>query len=153
VTASTARWPATAASSACFYADHLSDAFGALFVLGGLALSGLMSPLVAAAFLVAFYLLAIETYLAAYALGRFKISRGPFGGTELRIVLALANVAAFLRPAVPVSGVPVLLFDLLGAPAAALLAALAVAAGIGGTRELLRQEGTARHPRAPAVRA
>ena len=45
--------------------------------LGGLALSGWMSPLVAAAVLVAYFLLAIETYLATYAIGRFKISWGP----------------------------------------------------------------------------
>ena len=74
-----------------FYVDHLADAFGALLVLGGLALSGLMSPLVAAGVLVAYFLLAIETYLATYAIGRFKISWGPFGGTELRIVLASLN--------------------------------------------------------------
>ncbi len=35
-----------------------------------------MSPLVAAIVLGAYFLLAIETYLAAYALGTFKISWG-----------------------------------------------------------------------------
>ena len=81
-----------------FYVDHLVDAFGVLFVLGGLALSGLMSPIVAAGFLVAYYLLSIETYLATYAIGRFKISWGPVGGTELRIGLAVVNVLVFLQP-------------------------------------------------------
>ena len=65
---------------------------------GGLALSGLMSPLVAAGLLVAYYLLAIETYLATYAIGRFKISWGPVGGTELRIVLAAVNGLVFCGP-------------------------------------------------------
>jgi hypothetical protein len=74
-----------------FYVDHLADAFGALFVLGGLALSGLMSPLVAAGVVTAYFLLAIETYLATYTIGRFEVSHGPFGGTELRILLAIAN--------------------------------------------------------------
>jgi archaetidylinositol phosphate synthase len=134
-----------------FYADHLADAFGVLFVLGGLALSGLMSPLVAAAFLVAYYLLAIESYLATYALGRFKISWGPVGGTELRILLALVNVAVLLWPTVRVGGGPVRVFDLLAAPAAALLLALAVTAGVRGTRELRRQEGSARRPRTEAA--
>ena len=67
-----------------FYVDHLADAFGALFVLGGLALSGLMSPLVAAAFLAAYYLLAIETYLATLChrplqdlLGTLRRDRAP----------------------------------------------------------------------------
>ena len=84
-TASTARSRATGGVERPrfgFYVDHLVDAFGALLVLGGLALSGLMSPLVAAALLVAYFLLAIETYLATYAIGRFKISWGPVGGTR-----------------------------------------------------------------------
>jgi phosphatidylglycerophosphate synthase len=131
-----------------FYVDHLADAVGALFVLGGLALSGLMSPLVAAFFLVAYYLLAIETYLATYAIGRFNVSWGPFGGTELRILLAFVNGLVLWRPKLVLGGKEWLAFDVLGAGAAAVLAALAVVAGIRGTRALARAEGWA-----PAVRA
>jgi phosphatidylglycerophosphate synthase len=126
-----------------FYVDHLADAFGALCVLGGLALSGLMSPLVAAGFLVAYYLLAIETYLATYAIGRFKISWGPFGGTELRILLAAVNVFVLFWPRVSGSGGSWLVFDVLGAAASAGLLALAFVAGIRGTRALVRAEGWA----------
>jgi len=131
-----------------FYVDHLVDAFGALFVLVGLGLSGLMSPLVAGGLLVAYYLLAIESYLATHALGTFKISWGPFGGTELRIVLALVNLAVLRWPAIGIAGETVRLFDILGVSAAAALASLAVVAGFRGTRALLRLEGTARHPHA-----
>jgi len=126
-----------------FYVDHLVDAFGALFVLGGLALSGLMSPLVAAGFLAAYFLLAIETYLATYAIGRFKISWGPVGGTELRVLLAAVNVFVLFRPRVLVSGSSWLVFDVLGAAAAAGLVILAVVSGIRGTRALARAEGWA----------
>jgi phosphatidylglycerophosphate synthase len=126
-----------------FYVDHLLDAFGALLLLGGLALSGLMSPLVAAVFLAAYYLLAVETYLATYAIGRFKISWGPVGGTELRLVLAALNVLVLVRPRVVLGGSSWLLFDALGAVASVALVALAVVAGIGGTRALVRAEGWA----------
>jgi len=126
-----------------FYVDHLVDALGALFVLGGLALSGLMSPLVAAGFLVAYYLLAIETYLATYAIGRFKISWGPVGGTELRLLLAAANVFVLFRPRLSAAFGSVLVFDALAAGAAAILMILAVVAGIRGTRALARAEGWA----------
>jgi phosphatidylglycerophosphate synthase len=126
-----------------FYVDHLVDAFGALLVLGGLGLSGLMSPLVAAGLLVAYFLLAIETYLATYAIGRFKISWGPLGGTELRILLATANVLALVRPRVSVAGGSWLLFDVVGVVASAALLVLAVVAGIRGTRALARMEGWA----------
>jgi phosphatidylglycerophosphate synthase len=126
-----------------FYVDHLVDAFGALLVLGGLALSGLMSPLVAAGFLVAYFLLAIETYLATYAIGRFKISWGPFGGTELRILLAVVNGLVFFQPRVSVGGSSWLVFDVLGVGATAALGVLAVVAGIRGTRALALAEGWA----------
>jgi len=127
-----------------FYVDHLADAFGALFLLGGLALSGLMSPLVAAGVLTAYFLLAIETYLATYTIGRFEISYGPFGGTELRILLATANVFILRCPVWTVGGSEGLVFDVLGAGVAAVLAILAVVAGIRGTRALVRVEGWAR---------
>jgi len=129
-----------------FYVDHLVDALGALLLVLGLGLSGLMSPLVAAGLLVAYYLLAIESYLATYALGRFKISWGPVGGTELRILLALVSLAVLRWPTLDAFGHDVLLFDLIAVPAAAVLAALAVTAGVRGTRELLRLEGSARAP-------
>jgi len=126
-----------------FYVDHLVDAFGVLFVLGGLALSALMSPLVAAGFLIAYYLLAIESYLATYAIGRFKISWGAVGGTELRIVLALVNGLVLYRPRLSLGGSSWLAFDVLGVGATAALGVLAVVAGIRGTRALARAEGWA----------
>lgn len=126
-----------------FYVDHLSDAFGVLLALGGLALSGWMSPLVAAALLASYFLLAIESYLASYVLGTFRISWGPFGGTELRIALVLLNLIVFLRPQLSLAGRSVLVFDLVGLPAAVVLLVLAVVAGLAGTRALARLEGWA----------
>ncbi len=136
-----------------FYVDHLADAFGALFVLAGLAASGWMSPLAAALVLVAYFLLAIETYLATYTLGRFKISWGPVGGTELRIVIAALNLAVFLRPRVSLLGSSWLVFDLAGLGLALLLILVATAAGIRATRALAREEGWAPvwRPKAAAV--
>jgi len=131
-----------------FYVDHLVDAVGALLVLGGLAFSGLMSPLVAAGFLVAYYLLAIETYLATYAIGRFKISYGPFGGTEIRILLAAVNVLVLFEPQVTLGGASWRLLDVLGVVGGAGLVVLALAAGIRGTRALAREEGCAPGDRA-----
>jgi archaetidylinositol phosphate synthase len=132
-----------------FYVDHLADAFGALFLLGGLALSGLMSPLVAAALLAAYYLLAVETYLATYTIGRFKISWGPFGGTELRIMLAAVNVLVLFQPRLSLGGSSWLALDVLGGGATAALGVLAVVAGVRGTRALARVEGWA--PPLPAA--
>jgi phosphatidylglycerophosphate synthase len=127
-----------------FYVDHLVDAFGALFLIGGLALSGLMTPLVGAWLLVAYFLLGIQTYLAAYAIGRFKISWGGLGGTELRLLLAGLNVLVMLQPEVNVAGASWLVFDLVGAAAAAALVVVSVVAGVRGTLALAREEGWGR---------
>jgi phosphatidylglycerophosphate synthase len=97
-----------------FYVDHMADALGALFLLGGLALSGFVGVVLAAGLLLAYYLLSIHIYLATYTLGTFKISYGPFGGTELRLLLLAGNLALLRWPVVPVLGRPYRLFDLLG---------------------------------------
>lgn len=78
-----------------FYVDHIVDAFSALFLLGGLGLSGYMSPLVALGLLVAYLMLSVEIYLASYTLGDFKISYFKMGPTELRILLSIGNLALF----------------------------------------------------------
>jgi phosphatidylglycerophosphate synthase len=52
-----------------FYVDHLVDAFGALFLLVGLAASGLVSERLALALLVAYYFFSINMYLATCSLG------------------------------------------------------------------------------------
>src|SRR5579872_6101500 len=72
-----------------FYVDHIIDSFGATFLMGGLALSGLLHWQIAAAMLVSFLLLSIETYLATYTLGVFQLAFARFGPTELRLLLAL----------------------------------------------------------------
>jgi phosphatidylglycerophosphate synthase len=83
-----------------FYVDHIVDSFGALALMGGLALSGYMHPWLAIALLVAFLLLSIQSYLATYTLGEFRLSFWSFGPTELRILLALGNLALLRWPVV-----------------------------------------------------
>ncbi|MFZ0477787.1 MAG: CDP-alcohol phosphatidyltransferase family protein [Terriglobales bacterium] len=78
-----------------FYVDHMVDSFGAVAMMGGLALSGYMHPAIAIALLVAFLLLSIQSYLATYTLGEFQLSFWRFGPTELRVLLAIGNLALF----------------------------------------------------------
>src|SRR5215475_1857039 len=47
-----------------FYVDHVVDAFGTFFLLGGLAVSGYMSERVAVGLLIVYFMLSIEVYLA-----------------------------------------------------------------------------------------
>ena len=126
-----------------FYVDHIADTFGALFLLGGLALSGYMSLLVAAGLLLAYYMLSIEVFLATYTVGTFHMSFGGFGPTELRILLAIGNVALYLHPGVPmvhVLGEQYLLFDVGGTIAMIGMVLMMTAAAIKHTVMLYRAE-------------
>jgi archaetidylinositol phosphate synthase len=83
-----------------FYLDHMLDSIGSVVLLGGLAVSGYMNPLIATGLLVLFLLLSIQSYLATYAIGEFRMSFWSFGPTELRILLAIGNLALFRWPTV-----------------------------------------------------
>ena len=80
-----------------FYVDHILDSIGSVALMAGLALSGYMSPWVATGLLVLFLLLSIQSYLATYTLGEFHLSFFRFGPTELRVLLAIGNLALFSR--------------------------------------------------------
>jgi archaetidylinositol phosphate synthase len=83
-----------------FYVDHMVDSFGALCIMGGLGLSGFMHPYISGGLLIGFLLLSIQSYLAAYSIGEFRLSFWNFGPTELRVLLAAGNLALLRWPRV-----------------------------------------------------
>jgi phosphatidylglycerophosphate synthase len=119
-----------------FYVDHLVDALGALFLLGGLGLSGYMSPFIALALLVAYLLLLVETFLATYTLRTFTMSHFKIGPTELRILLAAGNLVLLFHPMAEVFGREYRLFDVGGAVATCGLLATLTVAAVANTRAL-----------------
>jgi phosphatidylglycerophosphate synthase len=123
-----------------FYVDHLVDALGALFLLVGLAASGLVSERIALALLVAYYFFSINMYLATCSLGVFKISYGLLGGTELRILLAAVNLWVLVQPRVTLVGRSWLVFDLLAGFGAAGVAFVALRSAAQVTKRLYDQE-------------
>ncbi len=123
-----------------FYVDHIVDAFGILFLVGGMSLSGYMTPYVGLALLVAYFMLSIEVYLATYSLGTFKITYFKVGPTELRILLALGNLVLLFRSTSTIFGHQYLLFDVGGVVAAIGLMVTLVVSTIEHTRELYRAE-------------
>jgi phosphatidylglycerophosphate synthase len=123
-----------------FYVDHVVDAFGAAFLLGGLGLSGYMSPLVASGLLVAYLMLSVEVFLATHALGTFRMSYFKLGPTELRILLAIGTAAAWLHPTSLVFGRTFLLFDVAGVIGIVGLLATLVVSAMRNTRALYLAE-------------
>ena len=137
-----------------FYVDHMVDALGTFFLLGGMALSGYMSPLVAGGLLVAYFLLSIEVYLATYTIGTFHISFWKFSPTELRILLTIGNVALLFRPMARIAGHTWPLFDFGGVIGICGMAAMLLVAAVRHTAYLYRAEPvpgkTSRAAEAPA---
>jgi phosphatidylglycerophosphate synthase len=123
-----------------YYVDHVVDVFGAFFLLGGLGLSGFMSPFVAAGVMVLYLMVVSEIYLAAYAVGTFRIHFLRLGPTELRILFAIGTLYLLYKPTVTVLGTRALLFDVGGICAIGGLAVTLVVSAARNTRTLYRRE-------------
>jgi len=123
-----------------YYVDHVIDAVGTLFLLGGLALSGYMSPIVALALLAAYFLVLIEVYLATHVLKTFRMDVFFIGPTELRIVLAIGTLVLLVHPNATILGRTWPLFDVGGVVAAIGLLVAFVVSATRNTRQLYREE-------------
>ncbi len=123
-----------------FYVDHVIDAVGALFLLGGLALSGYMHPAIAIGLLLAYNLLAMESYLASYTIGEFRLTHFLFGPTELRVLLIVGNLYLLYKPIVHVLGRTVRLFDVGGAIGITGMLLIFIITAVRNTAKLYREE-------------
>jgi archaetidylinositol phosphate synthase len=98
-----------------FYVDHVLDIAGISFLMGGLALSGFMTPVIALAVLAAYLLVSAEVFLATGVRGEFRMSFLHVGPTELRILLAIGIATLPTHAKVtPFDAGPFLLFDIGG---------------------------------------
>src|SRR5712672_3326041 len=116
-----------------FYVDHMIDTFGGLFLMGGLAISGIVDWRIALGMFIAFLMLSVEVYLAAYTLGTFRLSFAKFGPTEIRILLALGNAALWFYPEARIFGFSFRFFDVCGIVAIAGMALMLIISTICNT--------------------
>jgi archaetidylinositol phosphate synthase len=126
-----------------FYVDHLIDSFGALLLTAGLAASAYMAWPTGAALLVAFLLLSIESYLATYTLGVFHMSHAGLGPTEIRILLAIANLTLYFHPQsayIHLAHYRYRLLDFVGIISAVVMFIMLIAASLAHTRTLYQLE-------------
>jgi phosphatidylglycerophosphate synthase len=135
-----------------FYVDHIIDTFGTMFVIVGLAVSGYMTERVAAGALVVFLMLAINSYLATYTLGIFKISHWKLGPTEIRLVLIIGNLMLLNSPYTGrIFGQRFLLFDVGGVVAIVGMGAMLVFSSLRNTHALYRLEPMPEVPTTPTT--
>ncbi len=124
-----------------FYVDHIVDIVGSLFLLGGLATSGYMDPLIGLGLLVGFLMVSAERYLATHVLGVFRLSFMGMGPTELRILLAIGTLFLLYKPIVKLGGLGSFhLFDLGGICSIAGMAVTLIVSSIRNTRFLYQAE-------------
>jgi len=124
-----------------FYVDHVLDMMGTFFLLGGLGVSGYMSPLLALGMLAAYLMVAAEEFLATHVQHVFHLSFLRIGPTELRILLAVGTVYLLYKPWVYLYGLgPFRLFDVGGSIAIAGLGAKLLVSAAHNARALYRAE-------------
>jgi phosphatidylglycerophosphate synthase len=124
-----------------YYLDHVIDSAGMLLLFGGMALGGYVTPVIALATLVAYYLLSIEVYLATYSLGTFRLSFWSIGPTELRIILAAATALVYaVQPHTVIFSLTWRPFDIGAMVAIVGLLVTATRSAISNTRALYRAE-------------
>lgn len=132
-----------------YYLDHVLDLAGSAALVGGIAFSGFMSPIIALAMLSGYFALSAEAFLATHVLGTFRLATWGIGPTELRVLLAVGTLRLLSgQPVVRVAGVGSLgLFDLGGGIALAGMTMVLAVSAWRNTRTLARLEPPARAPR------
>jgi archaetidylinositol phosphate synthase len=128
-----------------FYVDHVLDCAGIALLVLGMAASGLMSLPLALGFVVAYFLVSLEVYLATYCLATFRMSFMGFGPTELRVLVAAGNLLALHSPTATVFGETMPLFDVGAAVAIPVLLIAFLIGAVRNGRALFAAE-----PRPPA---
>jgi len=123
-----------------YYVDHIIDAFGTLFLALGLGLSGYMSFTVSLIFVIAYFMMSIQTYLASSVFKVFQISFWKLSPTEVRIALIAGNTYAWYRPEVTLMGKSYLIFDLGAVVSIAGMFIMLIITTIRNTVRLYREE-------------
>ncbi len=123
-----------------FDVDQMIDTFGGFFLVGGLAISGFIDKRIALGVFVAFLMLSVQVYLATYTVGTFELSFAKFGPTEIRILLALGNIALWFHPDARIFGSSCRIFDVGGIVAIAGMSVMLVVSTIFNTVKLYRAE-------------
>jgi hypothetical protein len=101
-------------------------------LIGGMALSGFITPVIGMTLLVAYLLVSAEVFLATAVNGQFRMSFFSVGPTELRIILAAGALRLLSGPTVNPFGLGTVLLLDVGAVIAT--AGLAVALITGASR-------------------
>lgn len=127
-----------------YFIDHSADGLGNLLILGGLGASPYVRFDVALFALAGYYLLSMHAFLAARILGELKLSYVAAGPTELRLVLIAMTLCMMALGPVQSPVTSFTWFDLVVAPAGAILILLFVTQTIVTARRISSQGESSR---------
>jgi len=124
-----------------YYVDHVVDLIGTSALLGGMAISGHMSAIIAVALLATFTIVEAEVFLATHVQRIFRLSCFGFGPTELRVLLSIGTLYLYTNSTVHIADFgPYLLFDVGGIVSIVCLVTAFVFSAIRNTRILYNEE-------------
>lgn len=128
-----------------FFVDHTTDAISQLLIFLGLGLTPYVSFNVACLALIAYLLLSVLVYVRTCVVGKFQISYGKLGPTEIRVLAILLNTVMYFAGvralSLPLGVLGNFLFtpyDLIVALVAALLFIFFMVTAVQETRRLSR---------------
>lgn len=129
-----------------YYVDHVIDLIGTASLLGGMALSNYMNPLIALALLATFALVEAEVFLATHVQQVFRLACFGIGPTELRVLLSIGTLYLLLNPTVHIGSLGTFrLFDAGGVVSIAGLTVAFMYSAIRNTRLLYQAEPRHQH--------
>jgi hypothetical protein len=82
----------------------------------------------------------MESYLASYTIGEFRLTHFLFGPTELRVLLVVGNLYLLYKPVVHLFGRTLHLFDVGGIVGIAGMLLIFIITAIRNTTKLYREE-------------
>jgi archaetidylinositol phosphate synthase len=125
-----------------FFVDHTVDAFSEVLIFLGLGLSPYFRYEFATLALIGYLLVSIMVYVRTCVVGKFVISYGRFGPTEIRVIAVLVNTFIFLfsAPRVTILGWTFNVLDAVLAIIAAILVMIFIVTTTKQAIELSKQE-------------
>ncbi len=125
-----------------YYLDHVVDLATSTALFAGMALSGLMQPILAVLALTGYVLLCAESFLATHTVGIFRLAFSGMGPTELRILLAVGALVAAMRETtiVTIGAWRTTIFDLGAVVAVVAMSVVFVLSACRNARALYRAE-------------
>ncbi|MDE6540747.1 MAG: CDP-alcohol phosphatidyltransferase family protein [Muribaculaceae bacterium] len=127
-----------------FFIDHSLDALTTCMICIGVGLSPMMRLDIALVILAGYLCMSIYTYLSTIVMGKFRLTYGKLGPTEVRIIIILVSVLYIYNPwkdvAFEIAGQQWTVFDLIGCAVAVILFMIYILSMAADLRRLAKQD-------------